>query len=107
MTRKVVILPEAKQDLVDVYMYVAGHDPVTHADRLLDKLEEMCISLNDNPERGHFVPELHRVFVEGFREIHFKPYRIIFQISGETVFVHAVLDGKRELQETLERRLLR
>jgi hypothetical protein len=40
-------------------------------------------------------------------EIHFKPYRIIYQIVGRTVFVHCVLDGRRAVQEMLERRLLR
>jgi toxin ParE1/3/4 len=42
-----------------------------------------------------------------FREIHFKPYRIIYQIIDKRVFVHCVLDGRRDLQELLERRMLR
>jgi toxin ParE1/3/4 len=106
MTEKVILLPEAKGDMVDLYLYVARHDSVIHADALLLKLEETCSSLCNNPERGHVVPELKRVFVGGFREIHFKPYRIIFQTAGETVYVHAVLDGRRELQELLEKRML-
>jgi toxin ParE1/3/4 len=42
-----------------------------------------------------------------FREIHFKPYRIIYQIVESDVYIHAVLDGRRDLQELLEIRLLR
>jgi toxin ParE1/3/4 len=106
MTGKVILLPEAKGDMADLYLYVARHDSVMHADALLLKIEEACSSLRNNPERGHVVPELKHVFVEGFREIQFKPYRIIFQTVAETVHIHAVLDGRRELQELLEKRML-
>ena len=85
MTYRVIVLPEAKEDLIDIYIYIARHDSILNAETLLIKLEDKCASLKENPERGHEVPELKRVFVESFREIHFKPYRIIFQIVSETV----------------------
>lgn len=107
MARRVLILPEAKEDLVDIHRYVAPHDSIVLAERLLDRLEEKCASLSEHPERGHAVPELKRVFVSGFKEIHFKPYRIIYQIFDEIVHIHAVIDGRRELQEFLEQRVLR
>jgi len=37
----------------------------------------------------------------------FDIYRIIYQIAGRKVFIHCVLDGRRAVQEVLERRLLR
>ena len=107
MIFEVVFLPEATLDLWDLYLYITKHDSAMRADTMLDKLEERCSALSLNPHRGHTVPELSNVYVDGYREIHYKPYRIIFQIVGERVFVHAVLDGRRELQEILERRMLR
>jgi toxin ParE1/3/4 len=107
MNFNVQMLPEADDDLVDIYHYVANHDSIGQADKLLDSLELKCTSLINNPERGHSVQELERIHATGFREIHFKPYRIIHQITGNAVFIHAVIDGRRELQELLERRLLR
>ncbi|MBN1575777.1 MAG: type II toxin-antitoxin system RelE/ParE family toxin [Chitinispirillaceae bacterium] len=107
MACKIIILPEVKDDLIDICRYVAVHDSLAHAEQLLDRLEEKCASLREHPERGQGVPELRRVFVDHFREVHFKPYRIIYQMSENTVFVHAVIDGRRELQELLERRVLR
>jgi toxin ParE1/3/4 len=107
MKHAVVILPEAKEDIVDIYLYCAEHDSIARANTLLDGLEEKCDSLCSNPERGHSVPELKRVYVESFREIHFQLFRIIYQVSNEKVYVHAILDGRRELQELLERRIIR
>jgi toxin ParE1/3/4 len=107
MKFSVIVLPEAEADLLEIYLYVARNDSLSRADTLLDNIENTCAGLNHSPERGHEVSELKRVHVAGFREIHFKPYRVIYQIVQNTVHIHAVLDGRRELQELLELRLLR
>ena len=75
--------------------------------KLLDSLEQKITSLKNAPERWHGVPELSRIHATGFKEIHFKPFRIIYQIVDNAVFVHGVFNGRRELRELLERLLLR
>ena len=107
MRHQVLVVAEAEEDIFDIYKYVLRADGRNRADHLLAKLQETCQSLADMPRRGHSPPELERVGVRGYREIHFKPYRIIYQIVGRKVFVHCVLDGRRTLQEILERRTLR
>jgi toxin ParE1/3/4 len=91
----------------DIYHYVSIHDSEDRAKYLLDKIETTCSSLKEFPERGHMPPELERIGVYQYREVHFKPYRILYEISERSVFIHCVLDGRRSLQEVLERRLLR
>ncbi|MBN2592127.1 MAG: type II toxin-antitoxin system RelE/ParE family toxin [Sedimentisphaerales bacterium] len=107
MKHQVLVIAEAEEDIFDIYKYVLRADGRGRADDLLVKLQETCQSLVEMPRRGHSPPELKRVGVRGYREIHFKPYRIIYQIVGRKVFIHCVLDGRRSLQEVLERRLLR
>ena len=104
---RVRVVDEAEHDLVDIYRYVALHDSVEAADHLLDELEKLCTSLSMTPQRGHIPPELERVAVTSFLEVHLKPYRVIYEIRGSQVFVHCVLDGRRDLQSLLGRRLLR
>jgi toxin ParE1/3/4 len=101
----VIVLPEAKDDLFEIFEFVAKHDSFSAAAALLNRIEEKFFSLKENPERGHTVPELKRIYVEGFREIHYKPYRIIYQITGNKSYVYAVLDGRRELEDFLARRI--
>jgi toxin ParE1/3/4 len=74
---------------------------------LLDNIEKIMVSLETVPQRGHCPPELERVGIFEFREIFFKPYRIIYQVIKSDVFVHCVLDGRRNLQDILQERLLR
>jgi len=104
---RVRIIEEAEQDLIDIHAYIARHDSPANADYVLDQLETLCLSLVELPLRGHVPPELERIGVTGYREIHFKPYRVIYEIIGQNVFVHCILDGRRDLQSLLERRLLR
>jgi toxin ParE1/3/4 len=104
---QVLLVVEAEEDILDIYKYILRADGRGRADHVLQKLQEICQRLAQMPYRGHNPPELERIGVYGYREIHFKPYRIIYQIAGRKVFVHCVLDGRRAMQEILERRLLR
>lgn len=104
---RVRIIEEAEQDLIDIYTYAAVNDSVEKADHVLDQLESLCPSLAELPERGHVPPELDRIGVTPYREVHFKPYRVIYQTTGREVDIHCVLDGRRDMQTLLERRLLR
>jgi toxin ParE1/3/4 len=107
MNYKVNILIDAEEDILEIYRYIANNDSVEKAQYLLNKIEEKCLSLSSYPDKGHVPPELERIGVFIYREIHFKPYRIIYQVIESSVYVHCVLDGRRSLQTLLEKRLLR
>jgi toxin ParE1/3/4 len=107
MKFRVQVIADAEDDLLDIYNYIHLNDSAVAAEHVLVQLEQTCAKLAQCPERGHHPPELARIGLSEYREIHFKPYRIIYQISNRNVFIHCVLDGRRELQELLERRLLR
>ena len=107
MKHQVLVVAEGEEDILDIYGYVLRTNGRSRADYVLRKLLETCQSLAELPLRGHSPPELERVGVHAFREVHFKPYRIIYQVAGRKVLIHCVLDGRRAVQEILERRLLR
>ncbi|UCF64844.1 MAG: type II toxin-antitoxin system RelE/ParE family toxin [bacterium] len=107
MKYRVFILKDAEQDILELYKYVALNDALSKADRLIEKLEEKCKSLSEYANRGHIPPELDRVSVYNYVEIHYKPYRILYQIIDKDVFIHCILDGRRDLTELLHERLLR
>ena len=107
MNIAVLLTPEAEGDLVTLHAYVSATASVARADALLARLEAACRSLETLPRRGHVLPELERVGVTDFREIHVRPYRILYEVVDDAVHVHAVLDGRRDLPEILAQRLLR
>ena len=104
---KVLIDPQAKQDLKELFIYVAANDSISMADKLLDAIEKTCYKLEEYPERGHIPQELKLTGIKRYLEIHYKPYRIIYEIEKNLVYIHSILDGRRNIQEILSERLLR
>ncbi len=107
MKYNVFIVSDAEKDIFEIYNYAARNDSPGRADKLFNNLQKTCLSLELMPERGHVPPELERIDVIEYLEIHFKTYRIIYQIRNKDVYIHCVLDGRRELQDILQKRLIR
>lgn len=101
------MIEDAEQDILDLYTYISQSDSPEKAQHVIGKIKEISSSLKNHPNRGHFPRELERIGIMEYREIHFKPYRIIYRIAGNEVYIHCILDSRRDLQELLEKRLLR
>jgi len=96
----------AQDDLYAIYRYVAINDSPGKAGHLLDNIQKTMTSLETMPARGSHPPEMQRWGIFDFREIFFKPYRIIYEIRDKAVFIYAVLDGRRSCEDLLQQRLL-
>jgi toxin ParE1/3/4 len=107
MINRVYIIADAEDDIFSIYRYVAMNDTVEKAELLLQNLEERIANLSELSNRGHIPPELEHIGIYEYREIHFKPYRIIYQIIESDVYIHCVIDGRRDLEDLLQERLLR
>ena len=106
-TYRVRIVQEAEEDLAELVDHIARNDSVERAEHVLERLLKLCERLEQHPERGHYLPELRTLGIKTHREVHFKPYRIIYEVIGREVFILLIIDGRRSLQTLLERRLLR
>ena len=107
MSYQVFLTDDAAYDLETLYEYIETHDAPEKADYVLDKIEEAFLSLADNPERGTYPNELLAVGLREYREIYFKPYRIIYRMSSQSVYVMVIADGRRDMQSLIERRLFK
>ncbi len=92
MTYEVYVTRQAEQDLIEIYDYVAKNDSEKKARQLIEKLYDRCLSLEKHPNRGHFPPELERINIREYLEIHFKPYRIIYQIRNSNWLKRQLID---------------
>jgi toxin ParE1/3/4 len=105
VTREVAFTAAAERDLRDIYDY--EHVSLERAERLLDDLETLCAKLVELPERGNVPPELRGLGIIAYREVHPRPYRVIYRVIDDRVIIYAVLDARRDVRTLLERRLLR
>jgi toxin ParE1/3/4 len=62
--------------------------------------------LSESPERGSYPKELLTLGIREYRQIFFKPYRVIYRIMGDRAYVLLIADGRRDMETLLQRRLL-
>lgn len=106
MKFKVNFISDAEEDLFNIYKYVWENDSEEKAEKLFSKLKEKCTALQEYPERGHVPAELRLLGVGDFLEVHYKPYRIFYQVIHKEVYIHCILDGRRDMQKLLQERLI-
>ena len=106
MSFSVLLTDDAVRDLEELYDYIDQHDVPGKADYVLEQIEKVFSSLSENPRRGVYPKELVSIGIKEYREIFFKPYRIIYRIIEKKVFMLLIVDGRRNMQELLQRRLL-
>ncbi len=103
---EVLLTEGAEQDLEELYDYIAEFDCEANASRVLDQLLELAQSLALFPERGAYPKELIALGIRDYRQTSFKPYRVIYRVQRLKVYIHLIVDGRRDLQSLLSRRLL-
>lgn len=96
----------AEIDLEALHGYMKDNLSADEADALLDRLLAAIETLETFPLRGSVPKELDALGIREFRQILVEPYRLIYRLSGKTVFVMVIADGRRDMQALLERRLL-
>jgi toxin ParE1/3/4 len=106
MPFKILLTNDAAGDLDELYDYIALQDSPRKADHVLDQPEKAFSKLSEFPERGAYPKELLEIGVREYREVFFKPYRIIYRVMDKHVYILLIADGRRDMQSLLQRRLL-
>ncbi len=102
----VLLTNDAACDLEELYDYIAVHDAPRKADCVLEQIEKAFSKLSEFPERGTYPKELLALGIREYREIFFKPYRIIYRVMDKNIYVLLIVDDRRDMQSLLQRRLL-
>ena len=105
MAFDVVIMDSASRDLDDIDRYISAHDLPGKAEAVVARIEVAIASLSESLHRGAYLPEEASFGQRRHREIFFKPYRIIYEVRANRVFVKVISDGRRNMHEILRRRL--
>lgn len=103
---KVLMTRGAEQDVESIHDYIASFDCLANATRLLDQLLDVVESLSRFPQRGGYPREMAALGIHEFRQVIFKPYRVIYRIVGRQVVIFVIADSRRDMQSLLQQRLL-
>lgn len=96
----------ASDDLNEILGYILARDP-RHALKVNDDIGAKAEALDHMPQRGRIIPELKFHGVMNYRELLIGPWRLMYRIEGNTVWIVSLLDGRRQLEDLLLERFLR
>lgn len=107
MSFKVVILNSAKLDLKALRDYVVTRFSQSVWLETSAQLKNTMNMLAVSPKSGAVPTEIEMLNLNDCRQVICGMNRIIYEIRQEVVFVHIVVDVRRDLISLLTRRLLR
>ncbi|MCP4602149.1 MAG: type II toxin-antitoxin system RelE/ParE family toxin [Proteobacteria bacterium] len=96
----------ANLDLVEIAEFAMQDSPQA-ARKIVKKIRERISNLKHVPERGRVVPELAKHGITQYREMIISPWRILYQIDEKIVLIVLVVDGRRNLEDVLFKRIMR
>jgi plasmid stabilization system protein ParE len=103
---KVMMTRNAESDLDEIINFIAQNNPQT-ALKILDRIKARANTLNSNPARGAYVPELLAKNIKDYRQLTEPPWKIIYKIDKKVVYIMTIIDSRRNLQDILVRKLLK
>ena len=103
---KVLWAKAAEEDLKSIIEYICVDSPSAARDSL-NKINVKASNLCSFPQRGRVVPELKDHGILQYRELIIPPWRVIYRVSEEQVYVLLVIDSRRNVEDVLLDRLVR
>ena len=95
----------AEKDLINIIEYIAEDSP-QNALKILFKIRQKASNLYALPERGRIIPELQNHGILLYRELIIVPWRLIYRISGQEIYVLSVIDSRRNVEDILLKRFV-
>jgi len=103
---KVVVPPSVKKDLREIVEYYYEVNQ-SYSRKLFSKIVERISELEGFPEKGRVVPELRDHNISAYKELIEDPYRIIYKVLADEVLLVSIIDGRRNVEEILIKKLQR
>ncbi|MFH1258457.1 MAG: type II toxin-antitoxin system RelE/ParE family toxin [Elusimicrobiota bacterium] len=96
----------ARDDLEGIINYIAQNSSLDVALLILERVEKRVQDLKELPFRGRIVGELEEYGIMLYREIVENPWRIFYRIREKNVYILAIIDGRRNIEDILFRKLM-
>jgi toxin ParE1/3/4 len=96
----------ATADLAEIVAFIRERDGEVRAGGVLTQFEQLVRELSRFPSKGVVPRELAELGTHDFRQVRLKPWRVVYRTQERVVVVMLIVDGRRNLQTLLTRRLL-
>jgi len=96
----------AQDDFIEIIEYISL-DNKSIAEEIFEKIKKQIMKLESFPERGRIVPELDFYNINNYRELIITPWRIIYRVEEQKVYILSMIDSRRNFEDIILKRLMR
>jgi toxin ParE1/3/4 len=107
MRMKVLILESAEHDLKDLRSYIVKNFSSEIWRDTYAKLKGTIRNLQDFPLAGGIPDEIEKLHLSQYRQVVSGLNRIVYEVRQDTVYIHMIVDARRDMNALLTKRLLR
>lgn len=107
MAISIVILESAEHDLKDLRSYLVKNFSLEVWQDTYRKLKEAIRNLRDFPLSGSIPDEIGKFNLHQYRQVVSGMNRIIYEVRQDMIYIHMIVDVRRDMTSLLTRRLLR
>src|SRR5664280_1559245 len=104
---KIVILESAELDLKDLRNYIVKEFSTRTWQKTFKQIKASIRHLASFPLMGSIPDELQTLNMTQYRQVLSGMNRIIYEVRQDTVYVHLIVDTRRDMISFLLRRLVR
>lgn len=104
---RVVILNSAEQDLRELKAYIVKDFSLDTWRTTYAKIKEVIRNLQDFPQASSIPGEIEKLNLTQYRQVLSGMSRIIYEVRQDIIYIHIVVDARRDMSALLTRRLLR
>ncbi len=90
---RVTFTARAREDLIEIWLYVAAHNSEVVADRVYDSIEQSCRLLKDHPQLGRARPEIQ----PEARSLVIERWLALYRVTEDGAQIVRILDAVRDL----------
>ena len=95
----------ALDDLDEIIEYISKTN-LTYSIKVMDKIYEQVSKLDMHPERWRIVPELEKYGYLIYRQLIVDYWKVIFKIEGNIIYIMLVIDGRRNIEDIILKKIL-
>ncbi len=107
MGLRVVILDSAEKDLKELRAYILKTFSADTWRTTYAKIKEAIRHLQNFPQAGGIPEEIEKLNLTQYRQVISGMNRVIYEVRQDVIYIHIVVDVRRDMNALLTRRLLR
>ncbi len=104
---RVVILDSAEQDLKELRAYIVKNFSADTWRTSYAQIKKAIRNLQHFPQAGSIPEEIEKLNLRQYRQVLSGMNRMIYEVRQDVIYIHIVVDARRDMNSLLTRRLLR